>query len=231
MQRLVGLYLEIEKYPFDRAGPLIALQEKGSVRFQVQGIAHHVTFDMAASTDQALGPFDSPITAARTLIKTYLDMIAKGEIGFDYQDDVLLAHLFRLGIISDIWTRSQPEKEKFYLKHPDDKGDHILVDDSFNIVGIIDWEWSQTVSKEEAFSSPCMMWPVGRFYDGYNELPDEEVRFAQIFRERGREDLANYVMHGRKVQRFLFALGPSSEEQGDWKTFMDLFAGLCRVQR
>lgn len=70
------------------------------------------------------------------------------------------------------------------------------------------------------------MWPVGRFYDGSNELSDEEVRFANIFRERGRNDLAECVMKVRKVQRFYFAFGPSGEAYGDRKTFMDLFAGL-----
>ncbi len=35
-----------------------------------------------------------------------------------------------------------------------EKGDHILVNNSYDIVGIIDWEWSQTVSKAEAFCSP-----------------------------------------------------------------------------
>lgn len=30
------------------------------------------------------------------------------------------------------------DDEKFYLKHTDDKGDHILVDEHFNITDIID---------------------------------------------------------------------------------------------
>jgi hypothetical protein len=90
------------------------------------------------------------------------------------------------------------------------------VDESLYIVGIIDWEW-------------CMMWPVGRFYEGSNELSDEEVRFDDIFGERGRDDLALCVAHGRKAQRCSSALGPASGAHGDWRTFMNLFSGLRRA--
>lgn len=34
--------------------------------------------------------------------------------------------------------------DKFYLKHTDDKGDHTVFNDDFNITGIIDWEWAYT---------------------------------------------------------------------------------------
>jgi hypothetical protein len=124
-----------------------------------------------------------------------------------------------IGIIDEI-GQGQRVGESFYLKHPDDKGDHIFVDDSFNIAGIIDWEWTQTVPSEDAFTSPCMMWLVGRFYERPNELSDEEVRFADIFCERGRDDLAQCVVHSRKVQRFSFAVGPPNRTHGTHKAFI-----------
>ena len=77
----------------------------------------------------------------------------------------------------------------------------------------------------EVFCSPCMMWPVGEFYRGSNELAAEELRLADILRERGRPDLANCVMEGRKVQRFHFATGPECEA-ADRETLADLFLGL-----
>jgi hypothetical protein len=220
------VFLKIEKHPFDRIGSLVPSKSEGAA-FEVQGIAQS-TLDMAELSGRALGPFEYSTVAARTVIESYLGMIANREIGTDYLDDILLAHRFRLDIIDGICKESQP-REKFCLKHPDDKGDHILVDESFNIVGIIDWEWTRTVSKEEAFSSPCIMWPVGGFYEGSNELSGEEVWFVEIFRERGRNDLADCVMQSRKIQRFYFAFGPDSGAHGDRKTFMDSFAGLRGV--
>ncbi|KAK0723093.1 hypothetical protein B0T26DRAFT_641885, partial [Lasiosphaeria miniovina] len=115
---------------------------------------------------------------------------------------------------------------RFYLKHPDDKGDYILVDDTLNITSVIDWEWTRTASWAEAFSSPCMMWPVGSFYEGSNELSDDEERFARLFRERGRHDLADCVVHGRKVQRFFFAFGPGGGVLRDKETVSGLLGGL-----
>ncbi|KAI0013634.1 hypothetical protein F4779DRAFT_562477 [Xylariaceae sp. FL0662B] len=155
-------------------------------------------------------------------------MIASGEIAADYPIDVYLVHRFRLDILNNIGEGFLSER-KFFLKHPDNKGDHILVNKDYDIVSIIDWEWCHTVSKEDAFSSSCMMWLVAEFYDGSNELANDELRFASIFQERGRNDLASYVTKGRKVQRFFFALSAASGCQNDHQTFVDLFMGLKRA--
>lgn len=50
------------------------------------------------------------------------------------------------------------------------------MDEEYNITGIIDWEFASAEAKELAFSSPCMMWPVAKFYDGDNALAEDEVR-------------------------------------------------------
>jgi hypothetical protein len=84
--------------------------------------------------------------------------------------------------------------DKFYLKHADDKGDHILIDEDYNITGISDWEFASTETKSLAFSSPCMMWPVQEYYDGSNDLSREEREFAQMFQRRGREDMAKMIL-------------------------------------
>lgn len=121
--------------------------------------------------------------------------------------DNYLAFLWRLRALPDLVAESASREGPFYLKHYDDKGDHILVDDDYNITGIIDWEFASAEAKELAFSSPCMMWPVGDFYDGSNALSEDEVRFAAAFGRRGRGDLAELVRRGRRWQRFLFFLG------------------------
>ncbi|KAI1482631.1 hypothetical protein F4774DRAFT_406805 [Daldinia eschscholtzii] len=109
-------------------------------------------------------------------------------------------HRFHTDILNDVVEDMLSDKPLF-LKHPDDKGDHILVNDDFDIVGVIDWERCQMSSKEDAFSSPCMIWPVTKFYDGSKELAEEELQLSAIFRERVRDVLAKYVVEGRKMQR------------------------------
>ncbi|KAI0385191.1 hypothetical protein F5Y04DRAFT_207122 [Hypomontagnella monticulosa] len=239
VRQLADIMLEIEKHPFDRLGSLAATTAISGgemappvaateTQIQVQGLAQHSTF-RSGEDDRPLGPFRSSREATRALVEAYLRMIAGGEIGTAKNAaDVFLAHRFRLDVLDRIWnpTTAAAEDEKFFLKHADDKGDHIFVNADFDIVGIIDWEWCSTASKEEAFSSPCMMWPVAAFYDSSNELADEELLLARVFSEKSREDLARYVLDGRKVQRLLFALGPGGASHENRRTFACLFMGL-----
>ncbi|KAI0848966.1 hypothetical protein F5Y00DRAFT_253168 [Daldinia vernicosa] len=224
MQQLVDIFLEIEKHPFDTMGSIVLNNDL--TRYEIQGIAHHEVY--CVGTTGPLGPFHSSLEGADALIGLYLAMIASGEIEATYPIDVFLMHRFRLDLLNDIGKHA-PSGGPFFLKHPDDKGDHILVNEDFDIVGMIDWEWCQIVSKDNAFSSPCMMWPVAKFYAGSNELAEEELRLAMIFRERGREDIAKYILEGRKVQRFFFALGAGSGSHNDRTTMIDLFMGLKRA--
>lgn len=220
MQQLVNIFLDIEKHPFKTVGSLVHLGDE----FEIQGLAHPSTFRVGQGP---LGPYSSSLEATHAMLNSYLAMIASGEIDAFCSVDAYLAHRFRLDVTSSLW-HNDPRRDQFFLKHPDDKGDHILVNESFDVVGIIDWEWTGTTSKAEAFASPCMMWPVAEFYDGSNDLCADELRFAAIFREKGREDLAAYVTGGRKIQRFFFALGPDVSSL-DQSTFRNLFAGLRRA--
>jgi hypothetical protein len=217
MQQLVDILLELEKHPFTANG---SLNSSDKAQFDIQKLASPATFQEGCGQ----GPFSSSVDRLRSVTELYLSLTYSGEITAFNSVDLYLAHRLRLDVIQDL---SDVLPNQFFLKHPDDKGDHILVDDSFNIVGMIDWEWTQTVSKIEAFCSPCMMWPVADFYKGSNELSTDELRLASIFEQRDRKDLAECVIHGRKIQRFLFALGPESSFL-DEKTFVDLFMALKR---
>ncbi|KAJ5810763.1 hypothetical protein N7447_010279 [Penicillium robsamsonii] len=223
MQQLVDISLEIDRHPFEEMGSLIS--SAGDVS-KLQGLAHQSTFRIGKGP---LGPFSSSLHGSQVILESYLAMIASGEIDPCYPVNTYLFHRFRQDIVSALF-KDAPLGEQFFLKHPDDKGDHILVNDCFDIVGVIDWEWTQTVSKAEAFCSPCMMWPVAEFYNGFNELAADELRLAAIFREKGREDLAVCVVEGRKAQRFFFALGLESSFL-DMQTFPHIFAGLQRAFR
>ncbi|KAL2019113.1 hypothetical protein VTK56DRAFT_10064 [Thermocarpiscus australiensis] len=138
--------------------------------------------------------------------------------------DNYLAFDWRLGALPELIAESASRTGPFYLRHYDDKGDHILVDEEYNITGMIDWEFASAEAKEIAFSSPCMMWPVGDFFDGRNVLAEDEERFAGIFEQRGRRDFAELVRRGRRWQRYLLFLGGGVP--GDMAEFEPLFQGL-----
>ncbi|KAI9147406.1 Protein kinase-like domain protein [Paramyrothecium foliicola] len=237
VRQLAEIMLEIERHPFDQLGSLITTVTSGDTtsnvtavsQMQLGGLAQHSTF-RSGEGGRPLGPFHSSQDAFRALVEAHLRMIVAGEIGTaENALDVFLAHRFRLDVLDRVSEQTATDSnggERFFLKHTDDKGDHILVNANFEIVGIIDWEWCSTTSKQEAFSSPCMMWPVAAFYDGSNELAEEEILLARVFRESGREDLACCVLDGRKVQRLLFALGPGGASHTKRRTLASLFMGL-----
>ncbi|KAK8087915.1 hypothetical protein PG997_002876 [Apiospora hydei] len=218
MQQLADIFIEIEKHPFASMGSLAI--SNGSI-VDIQGLALPSVFRPGTGP---LGPFTSSLEWSRALIESYLGMMADGEIDANLRTEVYLYHRFRREAVGRLWEDALPGHQ-FFLKHPDDKGDHILINDRYQIVALIDWEWTHTVSAAEAFSSPCMMWPVGNFYEGLNDLAPEERRLAAILREKGREDLASHVVNGRKFQRFFFAIGPESSFLTP-KEVADLFVGL-----
>lgn len=227
MQQLADIFLEIEKHPFRTMGSLV---QATSGDFDVQGLASHYTTFSVGDEKGPLGPFSSSLQGSRAIILSYLKMAASGEVDTTHSVDAYLAYRLRLELASSLWIDAggRPPDQQFFLKHPDDKGDHIFVNDAFDIIGIIDWEWAQTVSQAEAFCAPCMMWPVGDFYSGSNKLAADELRLACILQERGREDLANFVKDGRRFQRFFFALGPDSAFL-ERKAFINLCSGLKRA--
>ncbi|KAF1344233.1 hypothetical protein BDV97DRAFT_403173 [Delphinella strobiligena] len=180
---------------------------------------------MFVTPSQSIGPFDTLEKSLTSILEHEIATIEGGELGTLPLDNYL-THLWRrLKRVSDLLVEATDAQ--FYIKHFDDKGDHILVDKDHNITGIIDWEFASTESKPSAFSSPCMMWPVGEYYDGSNQLSPEELAFAQMFQRRGCEDMARFILHGRKYQRFLFFLG--SRVSIEREEFEALFQGLRKT--
>jgi hypothetical protein len=110
-----------------------------TTEFDVQGLVHHATFRVGGGGP--LGPFSSSLKGTRAILESYLAMIASGEISVCHPVEVYLAHCFRLDIVGSLWE-DVPSGSRFFLKHPDEKSDHILVNDSFDIIGALDWEWT-----------------------------------------------------------------------------------------
>ncbi|KAF3395394.1 hypothetical protein DPV78_008516 [Talaromyces pinophilus] len=121
---------------------------------------------------------------------------------------------------------SHHDDGRFYLRHADNKGDHILVDDDYNTTGILDWEWAHTDTKSAAFNSPVMLLPVAEFYDGNNQLGQDELVFAQLLQDKGHADLAGIVREGRILHQLDFCCG---YDLADWEEFLGIFRGLRKA--
>lgn len=173
-----------------------------------------------------IGPFPSSYDYILASIRLTLDLIRRGECYTEQAVDAFIIHRFLLDSASKILSFHRFDDGRFYLKHADDKGDHILIDDDHDITGIIDWEWAHTYPKSAAFNSPILLLPVADFYDGKNNLGDDELVFAQLLQDKGRADLAEIVKNGRILHRFEFCCG---YDLADWDGFLGLFQGLRRA--
>ncbi len=214
LEQLTDLLLVLEKYPSSSTGSIVT--SDGSSK--IGGFAQPLLFD---SPNAALGPFDDLESSLRAMLAQQMRLIANGELS-SLAVDHHLSHRWRGDMIPEVL--SLHNHGGFFLKQFEEKGDHILVDDDFNITGIIDWEFASMEPKALAFSSPCMLWPVADFYAGSNGLSPEELELAAIFERRGRNDLADMVRNGRKMQRFLFFNGGGvSHEQEEFEA---MFQGL-----
>ncbi len=216
MEQLADVYLELERHPLQMAGSIVPSDTPGTVG----GFAQEPWFE---TQEKPLGPFTTLQAAYEAVLRQQLQTIRHQEIT-SLPVENYLAFLWRFRTLPNLVSSSVSSNGPFYLKHYEDKGDHILVDESHNITAIIDWEFASAEAKELAFSSPCMMWPVGKYYDGSNELSEDEVAFAQIFAKRGRKDLYETVLKGRRWQRFAFFLGGGVPHER--VEFEALFKGL-----
>lgn len=207
MSQLADTFCELRKYPFERLG---SLSDPGEAK--VGPLARESLVDMTESEMRTTGPFSSLSDYHLSSLRLILDLICREEIYSQQSVDAYLIHRFLIDLVPRV-VNHLPQEHDFYLKHADDKGDHILVDDDFNITGIIDWEWAHTAPPAHAFNSPIALLPVADFYNSKNNLGDDEAEFARLLEEKGRADLAQFVWDGRLQHRFSFCCG---YDLADW---------------
>ncbi|KAF2454310.1 hypothetical protein BDY21DRAFT_387682 [Lineolata rhizophorae] len=206
MEQLGNILVELHRYPFDRMG---CLDRIGSSH--VGSFARESLTDFDESHMLTLGPYSSLEEYHVASIRLILNLIIREELYTERSVDAYLIHRFLLDLVPSILPRSAGEGMKFFLKHADDKGDHVLVDEEYNITECI------------AFNSPAMLLPVSDFYKGVNELGNEEAEFARIFERKGYPGLAEIVRQGRLQHRFAFCC---EYDLADWSGFLGLFRGL-----
>lgn len=223
MSQLADIFIELSGFSFDRMG---SLDQSGAETEHVGPFARESLTDYHDHQMHPIGPFPSSYDYILASIRLTLDLIRRGECYTEQAVDAFIIHRFLLDSASKILSFHRFDDGRFYLKHADDKGDHILIDDDHDITGIIDWEWAHTYPKSAAFNSPILLLPVADFYDGKNNLGDDELVFAQLLQDKGRADLAEIVKNGRILHRFEFCCG---YDLADWDGFLGLFQGLRRA--
>lgn len=223
LRQFADIFSELARHMFPSIG---CLNSPDNLSVGPLVAEHNVSVDEVGRL-HLLGPFSSVLEYRVATIKHQISLILERETYAVNPVDAYLIHLDTLDNLLPLARKEQGDG-RFYLKHMDDKGDHILVDNDLNIVGILDWEWAQTTSKAEAFSSPLFLLDVGAYYDGENKLSTDEELFASILEEKGLDELASYIRAGRVEHRMMSCVGGDG---GDPDSLPLMFAGLRSALR
>ncbi|CAD0083684.1 unnamed protein product [Aureobasidium vineae] len=192
--QLADIYIELRKHSFSMIGAIEQADEK-----RVGPLARECLTDFASSDIRPLGPFANLQDYYRASIGLLLDLIHREEIYTDSPTDMYLLYRDLYEIVPELYPETAAAHVETYLKHADDKGSHVLVDDEMNITGVIDWEWAYTTAERVAFISPMLLLPVSDFFKGQGVIGEEEELFAKCLEEKGVEDMAKFLLISAKT--------------------------------
>nr|XP_019004622.1 uncharacterized protein I203_02742 [Kwoniella mangroviensis CBS 8507]OCF68083.1 hypothetical protein I203_02742 [Kwoniella mangroviensis CBS 8507] len=195
-------FIQLEKVQFDKIGsPSFDTSGKIMVGPLVEG-----------EPTKAIPPyFDGPFTSLKerylNVIDSKLRLLRNRELVGP--DSEIYSYLVLLELREIVENVKELEKKKgpFYVRHADDHSDHCRATEDGEVMGVIDWEWAYTTSKEEAFSSPDTLLPrVLSRTDDDHILTHREEALIQAYESLNRPDLAECVREGRKYSRLMRCL-------------------------
>lgn len=211
-QQLADIYLKVKQLPFNQIG---RLQLPPNGRPEV-GPAF---FDYSSTEPVPVGPFTQSDLYYKARIQQQISLIRSRELGTSAPVDLYLAYMTILNNLPP--NDSGP----FFLRHIDSRDANFLIDENYNITGIIDWELAIVTSKESAFQSPMLIYDLGELYNGLSTPSEDEARFAKIIREeKGEEDLARMV-----AQKLHFRVDLLLETDPSNDDFRGLFGGWWKL--
>ena len=131
---LAKFHISLEQLKFPLSGSLYRT-DSGDVE-----LGPWVISQMASSEPPY---FPGPFRSEQERILAELDSILHAiEAGARFTEDPISAYLAHLEMRDLVRNCDEMADESaFYVKHADDKCDHIMVDEDGHITGIIDWEW------------------------------------------------------------------------------------------
>ncbi|KAK3985046.1 hypothetical protein QBC44DRAFT_335714 [Cladorrhinum sp. PSN332] len=197
LEQAADIMAELSRYKFDRAGSLIMTKPDG--RIDVGEIASNRFLHLGRH-----GPFSNAVEYLGDTASQYLELISDGQL---FPQAPFGAYFFyKLVQKHASKVSGQDNSGEFFLKHVDDKGDHILVDDEYNIVGIIDWQFARTVPACEAFGPSLLTANMGGMYSGQSSMSGKDLILGDALRRRGFSTLASHMDRGDLVRRAQFGV-------------------------
>ncbi|KAF2839834.1 hypothetical protein M501DRAFT_1010857 [Patellaria atrata CBS 101060] len=185
--QLGGSKTQREKHPFERIGSL-TLNPRGKPT--IGPIVGDRTGTLAY-----LGLFNNRKVYYTSRAQEYLSLISSGQLFSRYRVNayVIFKRLERLAINGLNPFDPELNNGPFFLKHMDDKGDHIFVDEEFNITGIIDWSFACIVPAYEAIGPSLVTAKMGDIYNDVKAVSEDDELLAEEVHTKGGSDLARFA--------------------------------------
>lgn len=196
---LAGILAELEKHPFTRAGSLSVESPDDSPSVSATASDRFVCLE-------PYGPFETSAAYYTAWAEQYLALIADGQLYPQFPVEAYLVYRFLQENAAQLSDDDPEEDGFFFLKHVDDKGDHLMVDKDLNITGIIDWQMARVVPRREAFALSLVSADMQALCGGAVSLSRQDVALRDALREKGAGQLARYT-GDEKVRRFFWGLG------------------------
>ncbi|KAJ4303440.1 hypothetical protein N0V90_002334 [Kalmusia sp. IMI 367209] len=127
INQLADILIEISTHPFPKAGSLVI--RDGNIDVSQTASNRFPKLDR-------YGPFNNDFDYFTAIAEQHLDLIADGQLFHMYA----LEAFFFYRLLKDHVTNltEATHIKSFFLSHVGDKGDHLLIDENYNIVGVID---------------------------------------------------------------------------------------------
>lgn len=214
---LAKILAKLENHPFPQAGSLCFQ----SSSIQVSAVASDRFVVLTPN-----GPFHDSTAYYSAFAEQYLALIADGQLYTEFPIDAYLVYRFLKDSASQLAEQGGETKpsEQFFLKHVDDKGDHLLVDDDLHITGIIDWQMARVVPRREAFGPSLVTADMNALCGGKVSLSADDVALADALRRRGLSRMTSCAVD-EKVRRFFWGLALESE----WENALPLANAILQV--
>ncbi|CAI6332789.1 unnamed protein product [Periconia digitata] len=206
--QLADLHIRLSKHSFDRIGSL-TLDANGNISIGP------ITGDRTGTLSY-LGPFANGREYYSAWSREYMRLIVDGQMFSQYPVNAYLIfkHLEQLALDGKCnQFEAELDDGPFYLKHTDDKGDHIFVDDDYNITGIIDWSFARTVPMYEAFGPSLVTARMGDIFRGTTGLSEQDGYLSEALKAK-RSRLARFAQSSDTARRFIFGLGMGMSMSG-----------------
>lgn len=217
LTQVADILVEIYKNPLPMAGSL--LRKEGIIEVGPTASNRFLTLGL-------YGPFKTDLEYFASIVDQHLDLISDGQLYHLYPKEAFLFYQLLRQHIRELLIEQLKPENMFFLKHVDDKGDHLLIDENYNVTGIIDWQFARTVPACEAFGPSLMTAELNSLYSRNAGVNEDDRELSQALRNKGHASLARFAGGSELIRRFNIGLASGFDRNDVCEMILGVLATL-----